>query len=691
MSVATIFFLILSHAAASSVDIQTSDQAAANPIRKVVSMLQMMQKRVAAEGEKESALYTKFMCYCKNAGGTLGKSVGDAQTKIPTVGSDIESSQAKLKQDQADVKRAQTDRADAKSAMSDASAIRAKEASTFAASKAEATSNIASLAGAITAIEKGMTGFLQTEAAQRLKRTIMNLKDLTDFDRDEVVSFLSGTQSEEYAPQSGQITGILKEIKDTMSKNLADAESLESSSSTSYDELMAAKAKEVNALTKTIEAKTGRIGEMSVAIVQMQEDLSDTEAGLLQDQKFLKDMDANCATKTAEYDANVKVRGEELLALAETVKFLNDDDALELFKKALPGSSSSFLQMKNGFEAQRAQALARIAEAKKVAKNRPGLDFITLALQGKKVNFGKVVKMIDNMVTTLGQEQSDDNDKREYCAKQFDFTDDKKKGLQRSIADSETEISKEQDTLAQLKEEIAALEDGIKALDKEVASATEQRKEENEDFTGLMSSDAAAKELLGMAKNRLQKFYNPKLYAPKRALVEEATTFVQINQHQNDAPPPPPATAGAFAKSDSSGVISMIDLLIKDMDKEMTEAKTMEKDSQSDYEKAMQDSADKRALDSKTLTDKGSAKASVESDMQAHTEEKAGTTQELMATGEYISSLHAECDWLMQYFDVRKEARTGEIESLKNAKAVLSGASFSLLQTQKGRSLRGVA
>ena len=92
-----------------------------------------------------------------------------------------------------------------------------------------------------------------------------------------------------------------------------------------------------------------------------------------------------------------------------------------------------------------------------------------------------------------------------------------------------------------------------------------------------------------MAKNRLQKFYNPKLFAPKRALVEEATTFVQIKQHQNDAPPPPPATAGAFAKSDSSGVISMIDLLIKDIDKEMTEAKTMEKDSQSDYEKAMQD------------------------------------------------------------------------------------------------------
>merc|ERR1719231_1100101 len=134
----------------------------------------------------------------------------------------------------------------------------------------------------------------------------------------------------------------------------------------------------------------------------------------------------------------------------------------------------------------------------------------------------------------------------------------------------------------------------------------------------------------------------------------------------------------------------MIDLLIKDLDKEMTQAKTEEADAQADYEKAMSDAAEKRALDSKTLTDKGAAKAEAEANVQKDTEEKAATTKELMATLSYIQSLHAECDWLLQYFDVRKEAREGEIDSLKNAKAVLSGADFSLLQTQ-GRSLRGSA
>merc|ERR1719277_2120588 len=124
----------------------------------------------------------------------------------------------------------------------------------------------------------------------------------------------------------------------------------------------------------------------------------------------------------------------------------------------------------------------------------------------------------------------------------------------------------------------------------------------------------------------------------------------------------------------------MIDLLIKDLAKEMTEAETDEKNSQTDYEQMMKDSAAKRTTDSKALTAKGSAKADTEAELQSHTEQHADGAKELMATMKYISSLHAECDWLLQYFDVRKEARAGEIDSLKKAKAVLSGADYALLQ-----------
>merc|ERR1711920_946703 len=110
------------------------------------------------------------------------------------------------------------------------------------------------------------------------------------------------------------------------------------------------------ALTMTIEAKTKPIGELGVSIVMMKEDLDDTQAALAEDQKFLADLEKSCATKTAEWDERSKTRAAELVALADTIKVLNDDDALELFKKTLPSASASLVQLQQRSTAVRAQA-----------------------------------------------------------------------------------------------------------------------------------------------------------------------------------------------------------------------------------------------------------------------------------------------------------------------------------------------
>merc|ERR1719468_1231989 len=116
------------------------------------------------------------------------------------------------------------------------------------------------------------------------------------------------------------------------------------------------------------------------------------------------------------------------------------------------------------------------------------------------------------MITTLKIEQADDDAKKEYCGVQLDQADDKKKGMERSVSDLETAIENAKEDIAKLGEEIEALKAGIKELCKMVVEATEQRKEENEDIKELMASNTAAKELVKFAKNRLNKFYNPKLY-----------------------------------------------------------------------------------------------------------------------------------------------------------------------------------
>merc|ERR1719174_552735 len=145
----------------------------------------------------------------------------------------------------------------------------------------------------------------------------------------------------------------------------------------------------------------------------------------------------------------MNLRSEELLALSDTIKVLNDDDALELFKKTLPGASA-FLQLKVTSMQQRQQALAVL----RAAPRDPKLSFIAMALQGKKVNFSKVLKMIDEMIVTLGAEQQDDDDKKEYCEKQFDLADDKKKGLERDISNLDKAIDKASEGISMAADEI---------------------------------------------------------------------------------------------------------------------------------------------------------------------------------------------------------------------------------------------
>jgi len=319
--------------------------------------------------------------------------------------------------------------------------------------------------------------------------------------------------------------------------------------------------------------------------------------------------------------------------------------------------------------------------------------------------------MIDAMVANLHKEQQGDADLKAYCESSLDKADDQRKVLENSIHDSETAISEMEGAIAQLTDEIAALTAGVKALDKSVAEATELRKEENADFKKLISDDSAAKDLLKFAKNRLNKFYNPKLYKPppKLELTGEERLTVNLGgtvttpapggiantgisasflQTASDvAPPPPPETFGPYQKKTDTGngVIAMIDLLIKDLDKEIQEADVNEKHSQQEYEALMSDSAAKRAADSKSITDKDSEKASAEESLQTENDAKADATGEHMNTMKEIASLHGECDWNLKYFEVRKQARADEIESLNNAKAVLNGASYSLIQQSRLR------
>merc|ERR1719440_573467 len=356
-----------------------------------------------------------------------------------------------------------------------------------------------------------------------------------------------------------------------MSRDLSDATATENSAIASFDSLVASKKKEIVALTKAIETKSARIGELGVQIAQEENDLEDTQEALAEDQKFLADLDKNCELKKKEWAEYKAVQADELVALADTIKVLNDDDALELFKKTLPGASS-FVQVQVSSDSSRKHALNVLNSAK--TNKDPRVDLVLIAMRGGKIGFDKIIKMIDDLVAELKVEQTTDDEKKSYCLSELDKSEDKHKGLENDISDLEKAIADAEEAVATLASEIKALEDGVKALDKQVAEATENRKKEHDDYVEALADNTNAKDLLGFAKNRLNKFYNPKLYKPppKRELSEEdriavnmggtmaptaapggiAGTGIGLVQKNNVAPPPPPEANLAYKKSGES-------------------------------------------------------------------------------------------------------------------------------------------
>merc|ERR1711937_834396 len=195
-----------------------------------------------------------------------------------------------------------------------ADALRKKESGAFAGESAELAANIDALTRAIAALEKGVAGgFLQTSASSVLRRLSLSM-DMSSADREILAAFLSQGSSAEYVPQSGEIIGILKQMKDEMEADLAEAKATEEKAIADYKALVAAKKKEIEAATKAIEEKMTRVGDLGVEVATMINDLEDTKKGLEELKK----------KEWAEYK---KMMAAELVALADTIKILNDDDA----------------------------------------------------------------------------------------------------------------------------------------------------------------------------------------------------------------------------------------------------------------------------------------------------------------------------------------------------------------------------
>merc|ERR1719454_2603986 len=223
-----------------------------------------MAKEIDADGEKDEEMHEKYMCYCEKNTGVLGDSITELTEKVPQIESSIEEAIATKAQ---------------------------KEAAEFADESTEDKANIAACSKAIDAIVKGMAGmFLQSDAASALRNLVLNRESMDRYSRRTLTEFLSTSSKAGYAPASGEIVGILKQLLEDMEKELGEITKTEDAAIADFESLVAAKEKEIAAATEAIEMKTEKNGEMAVKIVNLKNGLEDAQESLGEDQKFLEEL-----------------------------------------------------------------------------------------------------------------------------------------------------------------------------------------------------------------------------------------------------------------------------------------------------------------------------------------------------------------------------------------------------------------
>merc|ERR1719472_806822 len=400
------------------------DVAAAKnrPVSKVITLLKDMLKQLEKEAEEDEEIYDKMACWCETNDKEKTKSISDAEARISDLTTKIEELTANSARLNTEIKNLEKDVAENQSALDKATAIRQKQLAEFNEEEKDLLGSISALKAAVTVLSKhhsllqmprshavGVAASVQN-AMQKHASLLAGV--LTHSERRAVAAFIQSPQDyfdasptfkQSYAPQSGEIFGILKQMKETFETNLSDTQKEELTNQKAYEDLKAAKEEEIAAGQSQIDAKTQELASTDEKLAQAKEDIEDTKNNLSADEQFLMMLKEKCSTTDAEWEERQKTRQLEMEACSKALAVLSSDDAHDLFTKTF---NPAFVQTESAARSERrSKAAALLAQmAKKM--NSPRLSAI--ATKVRLDAFTRVKKAIDDMVAQLLKEKADE-------------------------------------------------------------------------------------------------------------------------------------------------------------------------------------------------------------------------------------------------------------------------------------------
>merc|ERR1719395_130746 len=457
------------------------------------------------------------------------------------------------------------------------------------------------------------------------------------------------------APASGEIFGILKQMKETFESNLAASQKEEMTNQKAYEDLKAAKEEEISAGQTMLDTKSVELGTVDEKNAMSKEDLDDTQNTLAADQTFLAALKEHCAALDAEYEERTKTRQAEIQATSKALAFLSSDEAHDLFSRSMGFTQVSIRR----HSVRRENVYAQLMNA---AKRTGDPRLSTLAQQAKLDAFAKVKKSIQDMVDNLVKEKEDEIKHKDFCVEELNNNEREIESKERDKSDVQAKIDAFMMSIDQLTKAMETLKLEIAEMQVQMKRAGEDREKENKNFQMEIADQRATQKLLAAALGVLKGFYD------KAALVQKKT-----GQPLEGAPKFKPMEKNAAG----GGVMGMIQNVINESKALEAEAIRGEEAAQKAYETFVMDTNNSVEQKSKDIVSKAADKGKTEQALVETKQEMDSTMGELEALYNENADLHKSCDFILKNFDIRQTARDEEIEALKQSIAMFSGASFS--------------
>mmetsp|Transcript_12264 Transcript_12264/g.23071 ORF Transcript_12264/g.23071 Transcript_12264/m.23071 type:complete len:771 (-) Transcript_12264:44-2356(-) len=475
------------------------------------------------------------------------------------------------------------------------------------------------------------------------------------------------------SPETSEILGILKQMKDEMTEDLARAKQTELEASESFEKLRKSKTEEIEGDLKAKEDQEDEKAETDNSLADDKEELSNTEKTLAEDENFLSKVNKKCDAEMAAYKTRQASRDEEILAINEAMNILGvesnatfKDDGRGVGLGTDNASDTSFLGFLQVSSTTRSHSKARskAAQLLRSAARRSGdVDLSLLAASVHAGGLDMVIQEVDKMVAQLKLNQQGEVDEHDDCKEKLGNSAADISKLEQDLMDIEKATAKAKASVLEKEAKYTDAKQQIVSLQQALIKATLVRSNEKAAYEDTIHTTSFTLEFLIKALYRLARFYDKK------------NADALLLQVRRQAPPPPPKMKEYKAKKGNS-IIQLLGKLINDAQNVLKEAAKDESDSVASFEELKADTEESTKLAQEAMTSLKSKKAALKKALNTLSQDYHSTDSSLMATKAFQKATADECRDLMNNFQETQQARQNEIEALQQTKQILRGASF---------------